>query len=428
MSRSLRIALVVPNDKYEFENERHCRLKALRSACKAGDIDLVVFPEGYRRDEDRDGIQTVADEWADRLGVPSIVGVGTGDGFQAAVYRNPTPAAGDTTSHVYVKHSTSDKVAFQWVDDQRKRQAMFEPIVLKGRKIAVQICHDMFFGLIGQRMRKAGADVFIDITGGGVNLRKWTNVIQGRSLELTSPFLCTMAKRGNDGSGASQAIAFHSGRCLKAGTRNVGSKGFGGYEVYTLPAGLFPGEGELAPDDQAFTDKRYGDITVAVDSPKSADVQIESSSGAVRVGKKQVVPSSAWCGLEKPVGRVGVLALPLSALSDGLALYKRIPEQGAFSHHVVTYCAAEASDSFEDLLALAKLRAIEHRIAVVLVAGGHRAVLKTNRYKNIQRFKEADGVFGLNAEFLGGTWSTASSTPRMGIPEEFFPSYLSLAT
>jgi hypothetical protein len=53
----------------------------------------------------------------------------------------------------------------------------------------------MFFGLLGRRMKRAGADVFVDITGGGVNLRKRMNVIQGRSLEPAAPFLCTMGKR-----------------------------------------------------------------------------------------------------------------------------------------------------------------------------------------------------------------------------------------
>jgi hypothetical protein len=423
VSKSLKIALVVPDDRYQFDDRRHCRVTALRAACKAGQIDLAVFPEAYAV-ESRERIQGIADDCAKTLGVASLVGVETTDGFETAVYRNPAPVAGETGAHVYVKHSTAERLAFEWPDYRRTGEGMFTPIVLKGRRLSVQICHDMYFGLLGQRMRTAGADTFIDLTGGGVNLRKWTNVIQGRSLELSAPFLCTMAKRRSDSGGASQAVAFHSGERLKAAVENVGPKGFGGYLVYDVPASMPSDDDDPAGDDQAFTNKRYEDITIAVDSAKNADIRI--TSGTVRVGKQVV--SGGWHSIEKDVGRVGIMAMSLDDLSDGLALYRRIPERAAYDHHVVAYCAAKSTDRFDNLLALAKLRAIEHRIAVVVAAGDHRAVLKTNRYKNIQRFQEVAGLFGLNAEFLGGTWSTIGSTPGLGIPEQFFPTYLSLTT
>jgi hypothetical protein len=422
---ALKVALVVPNYRYRWNDERHCRIKGLRTVCKKGAVDLVVFPEGYEPQAGRK-IQSVADEWSNYLGVPTIVGIGTDDGFQTAVYSNPSPARGETATHVYVKHSTAERLAFEWPDYTRQRASMFRPIVLKGTKVAVQICHDMFFGLLGQRMKLGGAEVFIDITGGGVNLRKWTNVIQGRSLELAAPFLCTMAKRPNE-NGVSRAVAFRSGKPSRPAFGDVGREGFGGYDVHELPRDVefHPGTND-EDGQQAYTEKRYRDITVAVGATTSADISVDPASGSLHL-RRELPPSGSWRGLESRVGRVGVLELALDVLWDGLALYQRVPKKGAFDQHIVVYFSSTEPAAFDDVLALMKLRAVEHRVGVVAIAGDRREVLKTNRYKNIQRFNEVNGVFGLNAEFLGGTWSTVGTTPALGIPERFFDDYLALA-
>ena len=73
-----------------------------------------------------------------------------------------------------------------------------------------------------------------------------------------------------------------------------------------------------------------------------------------------------------------------------------------------------------------KARAIEHRIGVLLLAGRHREAVKTNRYKNIQRFRATGSVFGFDASFIGGTWSTAGTAGGLGITEAAFPKYLAL--
>ena len=96
-----------------------------------------------------------------------------------------------------------------------------------------------------------------------------------------------------------------------------------------------------------------------------------------------------------------------------------------FDHHIILYYAIDAPAMLGSVLSLMKLRAIEHRAAVALLAGSCREVVKTTNYKDIQRFSESGGVFGLDGESLGGTWSTARGTD-LGIPRRWFPSYLSL--
>ena len=62
------------------------------------------------------------------------------------------------------------------------------------------------------------------------------------------------------------------------------------------------------------------------------------------------------------------------------------------------------------------------------MAGTVREVIKTTKYKHIQRIYERNGVFGLNTECLGGTYSTAVGTSLKGIPISQFSAYRSLLT
>ena len=61
MSDALKIALVVPDRHYDWDDERQFRVKELRSLCRKGGIDMVVFPEAYDGQVGR-GIQEVVDE------------------------------------------------------------------------------------------------------------------------------------------------------------------------------------------------------------------------------------------------------------------------------------------------------------------------------------------------------------------------------
>jgi predicted amidohydrolase len=158
---SLKVALVVPDYSHSWDNDGQFRLSDLKQHCRAGEIDLVVFPESYECVPVAEAQKTVA-AWASTLSVPVLMGVES-DGFQLAVYHNPQPERDDTYDHVYVKHSTAERLAYEWPDYQGASDAMFRPIRLKGKQLGVQICHDMFYGLIGQRLWRNGAHVLIDL-------------------------------------------------------------------------------------------------------------------------------------------------------------------------------------------------------------------------------------------------------------------------
>jgi len=167
---------------------------------------------------------------------------------------------------------------------------------------------------------------------------------------------------------------------------------------------------------------------VALGTGAAADVCIDLKKGAPRItSRREVRQRGRWTEIECEKGRLGVLPLQLDDLRNGLRLDAERPPEHVFEHHLVVYAGSASEEGLPRMLAFAKLQAIEHRVGVAVLAGGDRELVKTNRYKNIQRFEERDGRFGMNAEFLGGPWSTASANSRLGIPREFFSAYLALS-
>jgi hypothetical protein len=418
-SGGLRVALVVPDGRFPWDDERHCRLGELRRQCRDGEIDLVVFPEAYEWDATESDIEP----WVEDLGVAVLMGVHTAEGFELAVYLNPHPAPGDTAAHCYVKHSTAERLAFEWPAYAGPADRMYDPVRLKSERIGLLICHDMFYGLTAHRERARGASMYVDISGGNVNESKWRNVVRGRSLELSAPFLCTMAHR-EGAAGKALALAYHGLRAYLPVVRNTRESGGGGFTLFDVASEQL---GDVEDGQQAHTDKVYADITVALGTGADADVQIEINGDVACISSRRAGRSRGnWHEVTGLAGRTGALLLPLDAMRDGSRLHQEQPVEGAFDHHIVVYAGTRARETPEELLALAKLHAIEHRIGVAVLAGQTREVLKTNRYKNIQRFRERQGRFGLNAEFLGGLWSTATAGSRLGIPRECFTTYLRL--
>lgn len=283
------------------------------------------------------------------------------------------------------------------------------------------LCHDMFFGLVGARWCAAGADALVDLTGSNVNLAKWTNVIAARSLEFDMPFLCTIGHWAFQDSGSADAIGFRSGRPLRP-LRSIDTAHDGRVVIFDLA-----GEQDRSAWDgasQAFTDKRYRTIRVALGATTAS---AHAHVGIDRRIKGHVdAKASGWHRFKIGNAIVGVLALPLSALRDSLAIHRAEPTPTPFDHHVVVFAGSDIDLDLSDALSLAKLRAIEHRMAIGVLSPTIREMIKTNRYKNIQRFQHDDGVFGLDAMFMAGTYAYAHEGRGNGICVEWLPAYRAL--
>jgi hypothetical protein len=178
---------------------------------------------------------------------------------------------------------------------------------------------------------------------------------------------------------------------------------------------------------QPFSPQHYSDITLSLGTGQVADIMIRLQGPRIEItGSQPGEPCGEWRSFANRSGRIGVLPLPLENLRDGTAVHRLDAPEGAYDHHILLYYSGTMGGRLRDTLSLMKLRAIEHRVGVALLAGDRHEVLKTDRYKKIQRFVERKGVFGLNCEFLGGTWSTAGVDSSKGVPYEWFPAYRTL--
>jgi predicted amidohydrolase len=426
---SLRVALIVPGSGAKWAYDE----ATVRKWIAKGDVDLVVFPEGtFEVTASRDTLadaREVATETARNLaldlGAPTLAGLtvlGLAPGgldLQAAAYSNPRPARGETTSHFYAKHSTARVLPYEIDDYPAEREAMFQPIALRGSKVGVLICHDQFFGLVGEKLARAGADAFIDLTGSDVVRSKWRNVIAGRSLERGVGYLCTMTRNlGSESSNVAFAVGMRSG-CELRPVRKSTHATRGDVVLYDMQ-----GTVEALDAQQNYSPQVYDELTIALAPSRSpADLQIGPSGiDAMFTGRE-----GAWDELTKHGKRIGVLTLPATELRDPMCIHRHELHGTSFDAHVVCFVGPKDVVSNDEAIVLARLRAIEHRMAVVLCTPGVRELLRATRYKNMQRFREQEsGIFGLDLAHMGGTYASMDGGKALGIPAEWQACYRAL--
>jgi hypothetical protein len=377
----------------------------------------VVYPEGFFCTTYDEAVNEVASA-ARNLGKPILAGV-SAEGFEIAAFVNPSPNSGETITHRYVKHSSAPFLASEIKGYLGRKDPMFKPIVLGDHRLGVMVCHDMFYGLIPDIYMERSVTCLFDLTGGDVRLNKWKTIVQARSIEFGGPFLCTMANSG-DRSGKAAAIAYYDGAALEPVYERLRDDGTGGFAVYELSNRI---SDQPIQVHQSFSNQQYRDIRVSLDGQGAADINVTHHVSQVSVaGKSLQGKIKQWHSFELHAGRTGVLALPLEAIFSPRRLHELRPPDGTFDHHIVVYHSQKPPKDVDRVLAMARLRAIEHRIAACVLAGTMREAIKTNNYKYIQRFHDTNGVFGLDAKNLGGTRAGCVA----GIPENKIDGYLAL--
>lgn len=414
----IKIVLCVPKkgkDRERYEND-------VKNFVKENKADMVVFPEGYIRCKFNEALSKI-ETLSKKMGVSILSGVKTEEGYQIAVFYNPHSEKGETKEHVYIKHSSARKLAYEYPGYKSKNDPMFNPIIFRGRKIGIMICHDMFFPLITHILVNRGAEILVNLTGGNVRFQKWKNIIRARSLEIKGIFLCTMGHNPNEG-GYSSCFAYENGRKIPfyyGGKTHFEGPKAPGFCLLKIPAD----QTEVDEEDHVFSEKKYSDITVTFDKNKEADLKIIKSNTRLKVlsrDNKELSPDKdGWIRLKKGTETIGLLIIPIEKILDRVEIFKRMPEK-VVNHHLILYHGDRPSSlTSSDLLALAKLRAIENRVGI-LILSDERIALKTNSYKDIQRFRERNGIFGFDKRFLGGPESIFGQ----GIPHKFEKKYFEL--
>ncbi|XXT25167.1 nitrilase-related carbon-nitrogen hydrolase [Sorangium sp. So ce429] len=424
MRRGIRALMVVPQMQNGggalYDDEK------VRAWIASESPDLVVFPEGWASPEASPKRRSLAElrrlaitcvrEWGESLGVPVLSGVWIPDvegerGMQCAAYWHTSPRRGETQSHFYAKHSTSQVLPYSLPDYAAERDALFEPIRLAGSRIGVELCHDQFFGLVSEKWVRSGAAILFDLTGTSVVESKWRNVMAGRSLEHHVPFFCTMTRGNARNANKGFAAAYRSGAQVRPIKQSASS------QLGDLI--LMDSDGPAMPLDaqQAFSPSDSDDVTLTLHPTRSAH-------GDVTVGFDGV--SGLAFGRWHDRDDLGLLVLPAASLREPLCIHQHESGLRVSSRNIVCFVSKNDDLTADEAIVLARLRAIEHRVAIVICTPWVREVFKTSRYKNIQRIRERGAIFGLDGAFMKGTYASMAGTARAGIPEEHQRAYGSL--
>ena len=114
------------------------------------------------------------------------------DGWQTLWRISP----GGEPVEVYTKHSTSKNVAFnleEWKPDENL------PILdVRGVRVGVTICHDLYLGLLPRELARRGAQVWINPSFNSTAQMeaKWRVMMKLRAIEHGIPTLCTVHDMG----------------------------------------------------------------------------------------------------------------------------------------------------------------------------------------------------------------------------------------
>lgn len=184
---------------------------------------------------------------------------------------------------------------------------------------------------------------------------------------------------------------------------------------------LMDSDGPAMPIDaqQAFSSSDSDEVTLALHPTRSVRCD-------VRVGFDGV--SGLAFGRWHDRDDLGILVLPAASLREPLCIHQHESGVRVSSRNIVCFVSKNGDLTAEEAIVLGRLRAIEHRAAIVICTPCVREVFKTSRYKNIQRISERGGIFGLDGAFMKGTYASMAGTAPNGIPEQHQRAYGSLLT
>jgi len=402
-------------------------------------VHLVIFPEAYIKGVKFQNVLKEVKMRFKNLNSPVLTGVETEEGYQVAVFYNPYPQPNETEKHIYLKHSTAKKLAYEYKEYKGKHDKMFDPIILKGKKFGVMVCHDMFFSLIPHTLVKHGAEILIDLTGGNVNFQKWRNIIKARSIEFGNTFLCTMGYNPKKKQ-RSYCFAYHYGKIIpidcfnnKRRIKITNFRDLPQKPPYFCLISIPPLPDELIKDDEEYkySDIYYSDVTISIATGNKADIEImgDAEKPEFYTHGQRLSVDNHWVKVELGKELIGLLLLSVKNIKDStlvLKHVKRIKEKREKIHYyIVLYHGKDSKFSRSELLSLAKLRAIENRVGVIVFTDKIKLVLEATRYKQIQLFKERNGIFGLTKEYLKGPENIFTRNTQ-GIHVKFKNIYLEL--
>jgi predicted amidohydrolase len=428
----LKILLVSPNHDAKNDTENFwSKIFAGFELASEHKADLIVFPEStYYLIEDETELELeLLIDLSTRIPIPFIIGVCVSRNYSEwFYYYNPNAAPHETKSKLYCKHCSAGELAFEIENYAQQQQAFFSPILLKGYKIQVNICQDIYFPLVTERMERNGMDLLINLTGSNVNLSKWQNVVRGRSLETGKIVLCTMGYL-SERHGTAAIFGFQNGEKLKfleeeAYVATDDDK----YQFQFVNIHNLQIDEDFQSRRSVLESNKYNDFYIGFNAEKPIqgfDLFLREQKLFCRDGIRTIClsDSETWQSDSKTKS-VKILSFAYQNLFDRTKLQKSALWTQEEAHYCVVYYSTETVN-IDETLALMKLRAIENRITAICYAPNCKVVIKTNKYKNIQFFEsEEGGIVGIDLRQMAGLPSVFGK--KMGIPSHLFQKYLNL--
>lgn len=203
----MKIGLYLQNTNEKMRNIEEFN-KAMAKV-KKSDIDLLVFPEYCYTpfacrlfeleffDSGQDEIYNECLKLSEEVGCAIVFSSINNNGIIYSFYANAGADEEETEGAMYIKHTATKCSAFDIVNYTECFETLFEPIILKGKRIGMTICFDCNHPLFSRVYGKQGIDILVNSTGGDVIFDKWHKYNKVRAIENNCFNFVTMAYAGD---------------------------------------------------------------------------------------------------------------------------------------------------------------------------------------------------------------------------------------
>lgn len=344
-------------------------------------VELVVFPEAFGYVENYEDALTTVKTIGDGLNTPIVIGLSFADGTEEAYYYNPIDDPrypNDTLHKTYVKHSSAERVFFDDLYSEEFIEQQYAPIILKGQKIQIVLGEDAHYPLLVETLARQGMHTLITLTRNTVRTSKLQDFLQGRSMELNGATLCTMSDDPNNHHTLAP-IAYRNGQLLTPMYKHTNKHHYVIYNTSTF---------QTLPTTSPCSKRIYEDLVIA------------KSGGDISVHGHTTLPIIDQFEHSYRLLKDGQIIhthfASSSALYDRTYIFKEPRQNG--DHELFIYEAAYIE--YDEAVALAKLRALENRVAVIIAMKDQLIGAKVNRFGDAQLFTGEE--IGLNLQYMFG--------------------------
>lgn len=231
----MKIAIHLGQIKREIEESR--ALPDL-AGLKKYKPDVVLFPEEYLRESDKESIEGLK-QICSSLNAPFLVpafGSGHDNDDYSLQYIEfwDDPLRNDIDLY-YMKHTSAGCETVGWDYDSWELEDI-SPFKINGHQYGVTICHDLFLGGLHRMQKQFGAEVLLNATYFKVQDAKWGTLARLRALENAIPVIVALHADGNDAKHHPYAYDGNgqemSGIRMRDGKEMLASKMCGGNETF----------------------------------------------------------------------------------------------------------------------------------------------------------------------------------------------------